>query len=80
MSILLSGAYDGEVRIWNLALGKCIQSFLGHDGVLRCITYVPDGERFITIGDDKTIKTWSATKEEDEPLNTIISKVRNTDL
>ncbi|XP_025161394.1 DDB1- and CUL4-associated factor 13 [Harpegnathos saltator] len=73
LSILLSGAYDGEIRTWNLSSGKCIRSFLAHDGVLRSITYVPDAEHFITVGDDKTIKTWSATKE-DEPLNTIISK------
>lgn len=78
LSILVSGAYDGEVRMWNLALGTCIRSFLAHDGVVRSITYVPDGNRFITLGDDKTIKTWNAAAEEDEPLNTIISKVHNS--
>lgn len=77
LSVLLSGAYDGEVRTWNLALEKSTRSFLAHDGVLRGITYIPDGEHFITVGDDKTIKTWSAAKEENEPLNTIISKVCN---
>lgn len=75
LSTIATGAYDGELRIWNLAQRTCIRSFLAHDGVLRGITYIPDGKRFITVGDDKTIKTWNAVGEEEEPLNTIISKV-----
>lgn len=75
LSILLSGAYDGEIRMWNLALGACTRSFQAHDGVLRSIAYMPNGEHFITIGDDKTIKTWNAVKDkEEDPVNTIISK------
>ncbi|GAB1863217.1 DDB1- and CUL4-associated factor 13 [Camponotus japonicus] len=75
LSTLLSGAYDGEVKMWNLAKGTCIRTLLAHDGIIRAATFVPDGKRFITIGDDKTIKTWDATNnEKDEPLNTIASK------
>jgi len=72
LSTLMSGAYDGEVKTWSLSRGRCTRTILAHDGVVRDITYTTDGERFITIGDDKTIKTWGP---EEEPLNTIISKV-----
>lgn len=76
LSTLLSGAYDGEVKIWNLAQGTCKRTLLAHDGIVRALTYVPNGKHFITVGDDKTIKTWDANKEEgEEPLNTIVSKV-----
>ncbi|XP_012276679.1 DDB1- and CUL4-associated factor 13 [Orussus abietinus] len=77
LSILLSGSFDGEVKIWNLPQKTCERSILAHDGVIRGIAFEPKGERFMTIGDDKTIKTWKAEKdqfEEDEPINTIISK------
>lgn len=73
LSTLLSGAYDGEVRVWDLPQRKCERSFLAHDGIVRGIAFTPDAENFITIGDDKTIKTWKFGNE-DEPTNTVISK------
>lgn len=76
LTTLLSGAYDGEVRTWNLIQGTCTRAFLAHDGIIRGMTYAGGGKRFITIGDDKTIKTWNAesVSEEEEPLNTIVCK------
>lgn len=80
LSVLISGAFDGELKVWNLSNRTSERSFLAHDGILRGIIFVPSGEHFITIGDDKTIKTWKAEKpsfgEEEEPVNTIISKVK----
>ena len=80
LSTLLSGAFDGEVRIWNLPQRVCSGSFLAHDGIVRGIVISPNGEQFITIGDDKTIKTWdlekSTSNENEEPINTVISEVR----
>ncbi|KAL2717438.1 DDB1- and CUL4-associated factor 13 [Vespula squamosa] len=78
LSVLLSGAFDGELKMWNLSNRTCERSFLAHDGILRGIIFVPSGQHFLTIGDDKTIKTWKAEKpsfgEEEEPVNTILSK------
>lgn len=78
LSTILSGAFDGEIRIWNLTQRKCIRNFLTHDGIVRGIVFNATGEQFITVGDDKTIKTWKSQKtsfgEEEEPINTIISK------
>ncbi|OXU21653.1 hypothetical protein TSAR_004143 [Trichomalopsis sarcophagae] len=78
LQILLSGAFDGEVRVWNLPQRTCERSFLAHDGNVRGIAFSPDAENIITVGDDKTIKTWKSAKpdedEEEEPTNTIISK------
>lgn len=77
LSILASGAYDGEIRIWDLPQRVCTRSFTAHDGIIRGITYVPSGDKFISIGQDKLIKTWKSGKQDDEdeePINTIISK------
>jgi WD repeat and SOF domain-containing protein 1 len=80
LQVLLSGSYDGEVRVWNLPQRTCEHSFLAHDGIVRGIVFLPSSNHFITIGDDKTIKTWKAEAAGDdqdlEPTNTIISKVR----
>lgn len=80
LSVLYSGAFDGEVRIWNLTQRICNRSFLAHDGTVRGIVFDVNAQHFITVGDDKTIKMWKTEKpmfgEDEEPINTIISKVR----
>ncbi|XP_034949411.1 DDB1- and CUL4-associated factor 13 [Chelonus insularis] len=78
LSMFLSGAFDGEVRIWNLPFRKCKRTILAHDGIVRGIAFTEDIEHFITLGDDKTIKTWKfdclSDDSNDEPTNTIISR------
>lgn len=78
LSFLLSGAYDGEVKIWDIPQKICVRRFIAHEGIVRGITYNPIGEYFLTVGDDKTIKIWNSniSKEADdeEPVNTILSK------
>lgn len=78
LSILISGAFDGEIRIWDIPQRICLKNFVAHDGIVRGVIYTPKGDNFITIGDDKTIKTWktamSTVDESDEPINTVISK------
>lgn len=78
LSILISGAFDGEIRIWDIPQRICLKNFVAHDGIVRGVIYTAKGDQFITIGDDKTIKTWNSHttigNENDEPLNTVISK------
>ncbi|XP_053697742.1 DDB1- and CUL4-associated factor 13 [Sabethes cyaneus] len=79
LSLLLSGSYDGEVKLWDVANRTCLQSIQAHDGYVRGITFSNDGSRFFTIGDDKCIKMWNSNVDEDieenpEPLNTILGK------
>lgn len=56
LSALCSGAYDGEIRIWDLPTRKPIRNFNAHDGYVRGIVYTPSGEHFVSVGDDKTVK------------------------
>ncbi|XP_064540660.1 DDB1- and CUL4-associated factor 13 [Drosophila montana] len=78
LSTLATGAYDGEVRIWDLANRTSVRSFVAHDGFVRGIAYARNGERLFTVGDDKTIKVWSSQApdvgQEEEPVNTILSR------
>lgn len=78
LSLLLSGACDGEVKVWNLAERTCVRTLQAHRGMVRGIAFLGDGHRFITVGDDKNIKTWRtespAWGEPDEPVNTIITR------
>ncbi|ELU03992.1 hypothetical protein CAPTEDRAFT_174096 [Capitella teleta] len=78
LSHILSGAGDGEVKLWDLPRRKCVRSINAHDGFVRGICFNPSGEYFFTCGSDKVIKQWSmdgpGAGEEEEPMNTILSK------
>uniref|UniRef100_A0A0A9WR51 DDB1- and CUL4-associated factor 13 n=1 Tax=Lygus hesperus TaxID=30085 RepID=A0A0A9WR51_LYGHE len=79
LSTLASGAFDGEVRLWDLPTRRCLKHLQAHENFVRGIAFTKDGERFATVGDDKTIKFWNVSSpgvgEEERPLKTIVSKV-----
>ncbi|KAI5735816.1 hypothetical protein M8J77_022992 [Diaphorina citri] len=77
LSTIISGAYDGEVKVWNLTSQSCVQTYQAHDGHVRDVCFLPDGSQFLSVGIDNTIKTWSSEFSESDhivPLHTIISK------
>ncbi|CAG9804602.1 unnamed protein product [Chironomus riparius] len=81
LSTLVTGSFDGDVCVWNLPTRKCMKSLNAHDGFVRGIVFSTDGDRFLSVGDDKAIKVWTTNTydmddEEDDnaPINTILSK------
>lgn len=78
LSALASGAYDGEIRVWDLPTRRPVRHFNAHDGYVRGLTYTPDGEHILSVGDDKTVKVWRSAAPEhgddEEPVNTILSR------
>lgn len=90
LSSLTSGAYDGEIREWDLTIQKCRRSFVAHEGYVRGICYIPaeqsDAKQFLTCGDDKTIKLWNSAPadrldvEAEEPIQTVLSRTTVTSI
>ncbi|KAL1259960.1 hypothetical protein QQF64_010537, partial [Cirrhinus molitorella] len=78
LSTVLSGACDGEVKVWNLPKRQCLRTVQAHEGFVRGICSRFCGTSFFTIGDDKTIKQWNMEAPEygvrEEPLNMILGK------
>ncbi|XP_052868134.1 DDB1- and CUL4-associated factor 13 [Anopheles cruzii] len=80
LSVLASGAYDGEVCIWDVANKRRMVSLAAHSGYCRGIAFTTDGERILTVGDDKNIKIWEYNRDWEDanrvqrPLNTILTK------
>mmetsp|Transcript_78252 Transcript_78252/g.162508 ORF Transcript_78252/g.162508 Transcript_78252/m.162508 type:complete len:445 (+) Transcript_78252:121-1455(+) len=61
---LLSGACDGEVRVWNLQQLTCGAVVpRAHEGFVRDITVNPQDTHVFTCGDDKTVKGWRLDPE-----------------
>ncbi|KAH9642920.1 hypothetical protein HF086_011277 [Spodoptera exigua] len=76
LAVLASGAFDGEIRLWDLAVRKCTRNFVAHEGWVRALCFTPKGDTFTSVGDDKTIKTWKSevqSPDDEEPVNTLLS-------
>lgn len=76
LAVLASGAFDGEICLWDLVTRKCTRQFIAHEGWVRSICFTPNGKTFTSVGDDKTIKTWKAEvqdEEDEDPVSTLLS-------
>lgn len=90
LSSLTSGAYDGEIREWDLITMNCKRSFVAHTGYVRSICYLPNrsisDKQFLSCGDDKSIKLWKSVKpdevnaEVEEPITTRLARGTLTDM
>src|SRR5262249_2059888 len=49
-----SGGQGGQVRRFELATGKQLGQH-GHQQAARCITYTPDGEQLLSLGEERAI-------------------------
>jgi DDB1- and CUL4-associated factor 13 len=59
----ISGACDGEVRVWDLTTRSCVWNTPAHTGFVRGIAADQTGNTFYTCGDDKYIKQWTLQPE-----------------
>ncbi|CAF1060636.1 unnamed protein product [Brachionus calyciflorus] len=82
LSILLSGACDGEIKIWNLSDRKCLSTIIAHDGFVRGICMNPSATMFLSCGNDKIIKHWNydPLAKTREALQTIVGKTFYTSI
>lgn len=59
LSTILSGGRDGQVRLWNLSLRKCLTWIQAHSGPVNGISVDGvSGETFVTVGLDSQLKRW----------------------
>lgn len=59
ISIMASGAYDGQIRIWNLATRKCQRIIQAHNSMIRalCISRL-NSNHFFSVDSNSNIKKW----------------------
>ena len=58
--LLAAGAANRSVPIWDLQTGRIVRQLAGHDELLHCLTFSPDGKVLATACQDETeIKIWA---------------------
>jgi len=56
--LVISGSYDRKLVWWEPEHGVPVWDRPGHEGWIRDLVLLPDGERFVSVGDDMLVKLW----------------------
>ena len=60
-SQVVSGSWDGMLRIWNVTTGGVEAELKGHTDWVTSVAFSQDGSRVISGSRDKTVRIWNAT-------------------
>ncbi|KAL5545036.1 hypothetical protein UlMin_008820 [Ulmus minor] len=59
----LSGSWDGELRLWDLAAGVSARRFVGHTKDVLSVAFSIDNRQIVSASRDRTIKLWNTLGE-----------------
>ncbi|MEZ5943227.1 MAG: protein kinase [Planctomycetaceae bacterium] len=62
---LVSGSWDGTIKVWDVTSGKAIRSLKGHDGWVTCLAVSLNGRLIVSGSTDKTLKVWDGNTGEE---------------
>ena len=58
--LVISGALDRRVRLWNAVTGAPLDVLQGHEAGVHCVALSPDGKHIASGSEDRTIIIWDA--------------------
>lgn len=56
---LLSGGEDGLLCVWTTKKWECLKTIKAHKGSVSSLSVHPSGKLVLTVGTDKTLRTWN---------------------
>jgi len=66
--VLVYGAPDGVIHVWQVQTGQELVSFHGHSGVINAFAFSADGKTLASASADTTVLTWDLTAALAKPL------------
>jgi WD40 repeat protein len=60
--VIVSGAEDGTVRVWDAMTGEARAVLHGHTQSVKCIAVSPNGEFAASAAEDGTVRVWDLSK------------------
>ncbi len=61
---LLTSAYDGTIKLWDVAQQDELKLIAGHTGAVTALAVSPDGKRGLSSGSDTMVRFWDLEKLE----------------
>ncbi|KAF5895483.1 telomerase protein component 1-like, partial [Clarias magur] len=59
LSLLCSGALDGEMRLWSVPGASCVWRFYAHHSSTEALQFLCDGDSLLSAGHDGMVQLWS---------------------
>ncbi|CAG8820540.1 25619_t:CDS:2, partial [Dentiscutata erythropus] len=57
-AIILAGANDGTIWMWQIPSGNCMSVFSGHAGSVTVGQFTPDGKKIVSGSNDRSLILW----------------------
>lgn len=54
----MSGSNDCKIKVWSASTGECVRTLVGHDLLVRALSFDPPSGRLVSASYDKTVKVW----------------------
>lgn len=58
-SLVLTGSYDRDVRVWDAQTGECLVTHVGNRGAVKAARFLSRGFLLATAGSDGTARVWA---------------------
>uniref|UniRef100_A0A9J2P9J7 Lissencephaly-1 homolog n=1 Tax=Ascaris lumbricoides TaxID=6252 RepID=A0A9J2P9J7_ASCLU len=61
--VLISGSRDRTIKFFDVNVGICLFTLIGHDNWVRGLRFHPGGKFLLSVGDDKTLRVWTISQK-----------------